>query len=413
MRSFFIALSITLLVTSGAFAYYYWPLKLQIRVPTGLEQVTPAEEHPVIFLPGQILVGELAQFDDGLFAYLMYDYYRSRPPLQGRQLLLISREGPKPLYSLLVRLPDDLMSGIELLAQLQEGHLAEGINYRWSTYPRFLRDMHQTTLFVGAYRNPSTYQLKDLHTEELQQYLRRFIRFKSLTDPRTQGPPDTVPSPLDSKEATRLAADMIAVSDFYGIPLDLLVGIGAMENNYLNFPGDLNNTIWKRHADRGDIIVKRRRGRVLVKNHSMGVWQITRESLRYAHRLYLKDTRDYSQLPERLRPPKNLDVDEVTPDVLTTYAGLLLRDLLDRFHGDVVKTAGAYNGGPKNPNLSYAAGVEMVADYARHVITRAAELNEAALSHASVSPKAVDKEEAKAPAQGAAVDGPPESPRRL
>ena len=64
--------------------------------------------------------------------------------------------------------------------------------------------------------------------------------------------------------------------------------------------------------------------------------------------------------------------------VLTTYAGLLLRDLLDRFNGDIEKAVGAYNGGPRNPNPQYAAGVQIVASYARNVLERVSAVNERA-----------------------------------
>ena len=183
---------------------------------------------------------------------------------------------------------------------------------------------------------------------------------------------------LDPQQATDLAADIIAVAKFYDLPLDVFLGIGAMENNYLSIRGDLTHSIWKRKPAKDDIILKRRRRRVLVSNYSVGVWQITRETLRYAHALYLKDKdkRDYSQLPERLLPPPRLELDVTNPHVLTTYAGLLLRDLLDRFNGDVEKAVGAYNGGPRNPNPEYAAGVQIVASYARNVLERVAAVNE-------------------------------------
>jgi hypothetical protein len=168
------------------------------------------------------------------------------------------------------------------------------------------------------------------------------------------------------------------VAEFYDLPLDVFLGIGAMENNYLSIRGDLNHAVWKRKAAKGDIILKRRRGRVLVSNYSIGVWQITRETLRYAHALYLTDKRDYSQLPERLRPPQTLELDLTNSHVLTAYAGLLLRDLLDHFNGDVDKAVGAYNGGPRNPNLQYAAGVEAVAAYARNILERVTAVNEQA-----------------------------------
>jgi soluble lytic murein transglycosylase-like protein len=61
--------------------------------------------------------------------------------------------------------------------------------------------------------------------------------------------------------------------------------------------------------------------------------------------------------------------------VLTTYAGLLFRDLLDRFGGDSTLAVGAYNGGPGRPNLRYEAGVRMAAEHARRVLEQAAALN--------------------------------------
>lgn len=121
----------------------------------------------------------------------------------------------------------------------------------------------------------------------------------------------------------------------------------------------------------------------------MGVWQITHESLRYAHKLFSHDKRDYTQLPERLRPPANLDFNSIDADVLTTYAGLLLRDLLDRFHGDVTMAAGAYNGGPAKPNPDYAEGVETVANYARRVIGRAAAMDRMVAEQNSVSTRKI------------------------
>ena len=50
---------------------------------------------------------------------------------------------------------------------------------------------------------------------------------------------------------------------------------------------------------------------------------------------------------------------------------MLLRDLLDHFHGDVQKAVGAYNGGTKTPNPHYASAVTRVAEYARRVLEAA------------------------------------------
>jgi len=123
--------------------------------------------------------------------------------------------------------------------------------------------------------------------------------------------------------------------------------------------GDLEHAVWKKRAQRDDIVLRRSRKRVMVSDYAMGTWQITRETLRAAHQLYLKDKRDYTKLPARLRPPRELDLQfrRMMP-LLTTYAGLLLRGLLDHFGGDVDKAIGAYNGGVKNPSTAYAAGVK-------------------------------------------------------
>lgn len=325
----------------------------------------------------------------------MFDYYRSHPALTETRVMLVSDErGEKTVYRILARLPSDLIEGINDLAKLRAERLTSTIQTEWITEQELAHDFHQTELFTEAYEGPVPATFERIHGLELQAYLRRFIRFKSITDARVRDGMQAIPSPLTRKEASRLAADMIAVAGFYGIPLDLLIGIGAMENNFMDVPGDLTNTAWKRRAQPGDIVLKHERGRVLVKNDSSGVWQITRESLRYAHRLYLDDKRDYRRLPPRLRPSKTLDLDDVSQDVLTTYAGLLLRDLLDRFHGDVMLAAGAYNGRVRNPNGRYAAGVEMIANYARRIINSAAELNSRAVSQTIVNRRAVEKEPA-------------------
>ena len=76
-------------------------------------------------------------------------------------------------------------------------------------------------------------------------------------------------------------------------------------------------------------------------NSSLGIWQITRQSLRYAHELFLCDTRDYSKLPLEFRPTQLLDMNFLSSRVLTTYAALLLRDLLDYFDGSLFLASAA------------------------------------------------------------------------
>jgi hypothetical protein len=64
---------------------------------------------------------------------------------------------------------------------------------------------------------------------------------------------------------------MIIVARFYKVPLASFMGIAALENNYMILSGDLEHAVWKRRAQEGDIVLKRRGLRVLVLNYATGV----------------------------------------------------------------------------------------------------------------------------------------------
>lgn len=373
MRVLWFALIAAAFGEAAVFLFMAWPRTLRVH-PMRVVQVTQATaEGPRIYMPGRSLVGRLGEYHNPLFAFLMFDYYRTQPELKGRQLLLKNEEASGgDRYSIWVRLPDDLIRGTYLLAALRDDHLAPGVQYRWVTKEELETDESGTAMLEAAYSKPAPDALEQLDEPALEVYLSSFIRFKSLTDYRIEHGTDPGLTPLSVVQAVQLANDMIAVAHFYNVPLGLMLGIGAMENNYMNTPGDLKHTVWKRRPERGDVVLERRRHRVLVKDNSIGVWQITRKTLRRAQELYRKDKRDYAELPEWLQPPKKLDLDNVPPAVLTTYAGLLLRDLLDHSGDDVMKAAGAYNGTLKHPNLHYAEGVQLVAEYAQRIAGNAA-----------------------------------------
>jgi hypothetical protein len=333
----------------------------------------------VVPLPTEVLIGEVGQFDNELSAYLWFDYLRSRPGVSSSDVLLVVREEDQaPSYQIHVIVPNDALTAVPFLAQLEAKGYIQNFDLGFSTSAQVDYNRKQTDIFIAAYQRPVAKKLETLTVKQLLTRTARFLAFKARTDPRVRGGSGSPLVGLSQEEATDLAADIIAVAKFYELPLDVFLGIGAMENNYLSIRGDINHSIWKRRPAKDDIILKRRRHRVLVSDYSVGVWQITRETLRYAHALYLKDKRDYAQLPARLIPPVTLELDVTDPHILTTYAGLLLRDLLDRFDGDVEKAVGAYNGGPRNPNPQYAAGVQMVASYARNVLERVTAVNEQA-----------------------------------
>jgi hypothetical protein len=375
MRAVLAAVAILLLLAVAWFGYWLRPQRISFSPVAPVPVWSVIDGRQAVSLPKDFLAAKIFRSGDEFLAYLMYDYLRSAPALRGAEVLLTYREaGGKPFYTIVAHLRNDLLSAVPLLAQIQAAGVIPWFEWRRAD-ERSLQNMRrQTAVFVSVYNLPVHRKLEQIGYSRLQPYLRRFIRFKSDTDRRVLDSMRAADG-LSDEEAGRLAADMIAVADFYSVPLDFLLGIGAMENNYLNVDGDLEHASWKRHAQKGDVILKRRRRRVLVLNQASGVWQITRETLRYAHRLFLKDQRDYSLLPMRLRPPKDLNLDHIDPEVLTTYAGLLFRDLIDRFDGDVAKAAAAYNGGPANPNMRYADGVGLVAGYARRMLEGVAMLH--------------------------------------
>lgn len=377
MRAIWVGLvGIVLLCPVGWAAYRLWPRTLVSRPAPLIPVCEQSGGRPVVTLPNRFLVAYLARYDDELYAHLMFTYLRGRQTFRDTEMLLTYRKSSGVIvYDIQARLTNDLLSSLDLLARATTSGLISGYDWRFVNLETYRALEYQTQVFDAAYNLPIQRKLESLTRPEVEDYIRRFVTFKSATDRRVQGSLELAPKPLTPPEASQLAADIVAVSDFYSLPLDFFLGIGAMENNYMNVKGDLSHAVWKRRAGRGDIVLKRRKAKVLVLNQASGVWQITRETLRYAHRLYLNDTRDYSQLRAALRPHKELNPDDVDPEVLTTYAGLLFRDLLDRFHGDVASAVGAYNGGPGNPNPRYEEGVRMVADYARRVMEHAAALN--------------------------------------
>ncbi len=359
--------------------YRLWPrelpLSLQPRLPSPVIQ---AHRLALPFSP-EIAAAEVASFDDQLEAFLHFEYLRGREGNRASQILLAATHtGRGPSYKIFVLVENDLLTAIPLLTQMESRGLVAHYKLNAWTKNDLARYRQQSNMFEAAYNVPTEKKLETLTSFQLFPALGQFLIFKSQTDSRVAGGNAAAPRPLTGEQANRLAADILDVAYFYSLPLDYFLGVGAMENNYMDANGDLTHAVWKKRAQRDDIVLRRARKRVLVSDYSIGTWQISRETLRYAHLLYLKDTRNYELLPARLRPPQKLDLNSLNDEVLTTYAGLLLRDLLDRFGGDLDKAIGAYNGGVRSPNPAYASGVKTVAAYARRVIEHATLLDDKA-----------------------------------
>jgi len=403
--------------------YRLWPLDLQApRYPVLPAPKIQGNQLVLPFAPG-IAAAEVATFHDQLEAFLHFEYLRGREARSGNdtsRVLLTAFDTPSgPSYKIFIVSDNDLLTTVPRLTHLEGRNLIARYDLDTWTEKDFAYYQQQSHTFDVAYGVPTEQKLESLSSFQLLPALARFLVFKSQTDNRVMERADSAPRPLTREQAMQLAADILDVAQFYSLPLDYFLGVGAMENDYMDVNGDLTHAVWKKRAQRDDIILRRGRKRVMVSNYAIGTWQITRETLRAAHQLYLKDKRDYTKLPARLRPPRDLNLNSVDDAVLTTYAGLLLRGLLDRFDGDVDKATGAYNGGVKAPNPAYASGVKTVAEYARRVLEHATVLENPAANakkpaiaqpHAAASPNITNGAPSAMPAPPSAATSQPKQP---
>jgi hypothetical protein len=363
------ALLLAALTLSAWTAYRVWPRHIPIGVGNRVPSPRRQGHRLIVPFAGDVACAQIGAFDDQLEAFLRFEYIRGRDPDEASKILLAAnRSLGHTSYKIVLLVENDQLTAVPHLNRLKARGLLNHYELISWSQQQLAQAQEQSHVFETAYDLPAEKRLENLPSFQLLPALADFLVFKSQTDWRVVGKSPGAPEPLTHGQALRLASDILDVARFYNLPLDYFLGVGAMENNYMDVNGDLAHTVWKARAEHGDIVLQRRRQRVLVSDYSLGTWQISRETLRHAHQLYLKDKRDYSQLPPRLRPPREFDVNSLDRSVLTTYAGLVVRDLLDHFDGDVNRAIGAYNGGVGNPNPAYAAGVRTVALYARRVL---------------------------------------------
>ena len=360
--------------------YRLWPLDLPASAHPRTPVTAVKDKRLVVPFSLEVPAAEIATFNDQMEAFLRFEYLRGREAREGRdtsRMYLTATNTKKgPQYKIFVVTDNDLLTAVPQVASFKSRNLITHYEFQTWSQKEYNYYQQQSHTFDVAYDVPSEQKLEGINSSKLLPALAQFLIFKSQTDNRVVDNSDSAARPLTREQATQLASDILEVAHFYDLPLDYFMGVGAMENDYMDVDGDLTHTVWKKRADRGDIVLRRTKKRVMVSDYAMGTWQITRQTLRAAHELYLHDKRDYSQLPLRLRPSRVLDVNNVSDAVLTTYAGLLLRDLLDHFGGDVEKAIGAYNGGIRTPNPAYASSVKNIADYARRILEHAPEVDD-------------------------------------
>jgi hypothetical protein len=355
--------------------YRLWPLDLPVSAHPRIPVTAVKGNRLIVPFSVEVPAAEIATFNDQLEAFLRFEYLRGREAREGHDTshmyLTATNTKKGPQYKIFVVTDNDLLTAVPQVASLESRNLIAHYEFQTWSQKEYNYYQQQSHMFDVAYDVPTDEKLETVSSSKMLPALAQFLIFKSQTDNRVVDSTDPAARPLTRDQAMQLAADILDVAHFYDLPLDYFMGVGAMENDYMDVNGDLTHAVWKKRAERGDIVLQRTRKRVKVSDYAMGTWQITRQTLRAAHQLYLHDKRDYSQLPARLRPSRELDLNNISDAVLTTYAGLLLRDLLDHFGGDVEKAIGAYNGGVRTPNPAYASSVKNIADYARRILEHA------------------------------------------
>jgi len=373
-----VALVLAALVGGGWAAERLWPWHPDPVVPPAAPIVRLNGDRIALEVPAAALTAEVGTYTEELPAYLNSQFLWSRVMREhnGTQVVLSQSAGDEPpVYRIYLVLPKDLLTALPFLSTLEdEGCISHYQLAYWSASDLEYQQGGSQVL-EASYNMPVPMPLDALDERDVIRPLTHFILFKALTDVRVRERIAPVPAQPTFAEAHRQAEDIIDVARFYHLPLDQFAGIAAQENNYIDVNGDLKHAIWKRRADPGDVVLERRRGRVLVSDYSMGEWQISVESLRFAHLLYMRDDRDYALLPARLRPSDDFRADAMRPYVLTTYAGLLFRHLIDHFQGDLTLALGAYNGGSGDPRPAYSASVTVAAASARNTIEESTALS--------------------------------------
>src|SRR6266403_1488355 len=276
------------LLAIAAFAYLgglLWTLELQApRYPALPAPKIQGHQLVLPFSPG-VASAKVATFHDQLEAFLHFEYLRGRQARDGSDtsdILLTAVDTPSgPSYEIFILCDNDLLTAVPRLTELQGRNLISSYDFTTWTYKDLAYYQQQSHTFDVAYGAPAGQKLESLNSFQLRPALARFLVFKSQTDNRVlYGAGDSAPRPLSRDQATQLASDILDVARFYDLPLDYFLGVGAMENDYMDVNGDLDHAVWKKRAQRDDIVLRRTRKRVMVSDYAIGTWQITRLRVR-------------------------------------------------------------------------------------------------------------------------------------
>src|SRR3989449_394707 len=275
VRNFLCLTAALLTFTACAYTdYRLWPLDLDAPRYPALPAPKFQGDRLVLPFASSRASAEVATFHDQLEAFLHFEYLRGREARDGgdtsRILLTAVDAATGPSYEIFVVCDNDLLTAMPYLAQLEGRNLISSYDLNTWSEKDFAYYQQQSHMFDVAYGVPALQKLESLNSFQLLSALARFLVFKSQTDNRVLYGSESAPHPLTREQASQLAADILDVAQFYSLPLDYFLGVGAMENDYMDVNGDLEHAVWKKRAQRDDIVLRRNRKRVMVSDYAMG-----------------------------------------------------------------------------------------------------------------------------------------------
>ncbi|MBI1898327.1 MAG: hypothetical protein HYS04_17610, partial [Acidobacteria bacterium] len=113
-------LSLLALAGAGWLGYRLYPRELNIAPSHDALHIDIRDGRARVIHPRRLIVTLIGRQTDELFAYLLFEDLAGVPEFHGAELLLSREAAPKmpPEYVITLRLPDDLLEAIPLLARL-------------------------------------------------------------------------------------------------------------------------------------------------------------------------------------------------------------------------------------------------------------------------------------------------------
>ena len=184
------------LCASGWIAFRTWPRKIWLGTAP-YPSVYFDHDIMIVPFPTETLLAEVGRFDDELSAYLWFDYLRTRPGVEGSQILLtVSEKEGAPLYRIEVSRSEQCSGWIHFSRNSDRRLLLRASSLGFTTKQVTERKRETANLFVAACERPVEKEFKLLPRKQLLRPMVHFLVFKSRTDPRVRGRDESRPASL-------------------------------------------------------------------------------------------------------------------------------------------------------------------------------------------------------------------------